>query len=787
MPESANLAAEGRYSVPMKALARPACWFLGSVLAWAASTNGQSTLPVVQVTSDNTPITKSCIIEIPQDAVITDVDGNGVIHIVKPDIRVVFQQASELWGGPRPTSDNLGSWDTYSGVGIRINGVKGVTIRNASIHGFKVAMWATNADDLRIENADLSDNYRQRLRSTPASEYSGDWLYPHHNDKDEWATQHGAAIYLRGCNWPTIFGVKVRRGQNGILLHSVRDGLIYDNDCSFLSGWGLGMFRTTGCSVSRNAFDFCVRGHSEGIYNRGQDSAGILMFEQCSNNVIVQNSCTHGGDGIFGFAGLEAINGEGAPEGFDFKRKGCNDNLFSGNDLSYAAAHGLEMTFSFGNKIVSNRFVENAICGIWGGYSQDTLILRNEFAGNGGMAYGQERGAINIEHGSGNTIIGNEFTNNRCAVHLWWDAHDPFESKTWGKANYRGVRDNVIVGNTIAIDSRQPFGNMHPDRPLVALHLRDHESTPFVTGTVFARNVLTIEPSVGVERLLPQNTEVAADWDGQTPQVPEVKPSGENRPVGARHRLRGRDKIIMGEWGPWDHESPMLRLRSTSGDAHTYEVFGTKGDLEVTIDGPMTVVADVKHEQVAGEAAVIRLTPAQDRNGVFPYSMIAHTGHTHIPFRGVIVSAAWQLTAFQWDDAADPRKDIEAFRALAKGDNAFSVMASGIDFEYGNGGPRNQPWAGPIKELAPGPDRFGMIARTRLTLGKGSWRFTTMSDDGVRVLVDGKPVIENWTWHAPTSDSGVLELQEAREVEVVVEHFEIDGYSVLKLDIAPAE
>ena len=36
----------------------------------------------------------------------------------------------------------------------------------------------------------------------------------------------------------------------------------------------------------------------------------------------------------------------------------------------------------------------------------------------------------------------------------------------------------------------------------------------------------------------------------------------------------------------------------------------------------------------------------------------------------------------------------------------------------------------------------GVIARTDLQLPKGRWRFRTLSDDGVRVLVDGKPVIE---------------------------------------------
>jgi len=40
-------------------------------------------------------------------------------------------------------------------------------------------------------------------------------------------------------------------------------------------------------------------------------------------------------------------------------------NLLVGNDFSYAPAHGIEMTFSFGNVFYHNRLVENAICGIW--------------------------------------------------------------------------------------------------------------------------------------------------------------------------------------------------------------------------------------------------------------------------------------------------------------------------------------------------------------------------------------------------------------------------------------
>ena len=83
--------------------------------------------------------------------------------------------------------------------------------------------------------------------------------------------------------------VRARNTQNGIMLDRVTNSKIYDNDCSVLSGWGLAMWRCSRNLVSRNAFDFCVRGYSHGVYNRGQDSAGIMMFEQNNDNIIAEN------------------------------------------------------------------------------------------------------------------------------------------------------------------------------------------------------------------------------------------------------------------------------------------------------------------------------------------------------------------------------------------------------------------------------------------------------------------------------------------------------------------
>ena len=82
-------------------------------------------------------------------------------------------------------------------------------------------------------------------------------------------TLYGAAYGLFPIGWLILnvmflYNLTVRRGQNGLILDRVDHAKIYDNDCSFLSGWGLAMWRSCDNSIARNAFDFCVRGHSEG-------------------------------------------------------------------------------------------------------------------------------------------------------------------------------------------------------------------------------------------------------------------------------------------------------------------------------------------------------------------------------------------------------------------------------------------------------------------------------------------------------------------------------------------
>ncbi len=715
-------------------------------------------LPTVEVTADDTVISQSCRVVIPAGVVIEDAGGDGVIQIGASDIEIEFAEGSVLRGsspGARP--------DEYRGYGIRLNGHEHVSICGARISGYWCGLWAAHADGLTLDGLDASDNRRAYLKSTPVAEDGSDWLRPHENDNNEWLTNYAAAIYVEDSDNVTVRNCKIRHGQNALCIDRVNDSRIYDNDFSFNSGWGLAMWRCCRNVISRNACDFCIRGYSHGVYNRGQDSAGILMFEQNEENVLAENSATHGGDCFFGHAGKEAL-GEGGHHPLEwYKGRGNKDNLLINNDLSYSSAHGIEMTFSFGSRLIGNRLVDNAICGVWAGYSQKTLIADNEFIGNGAMGYGLERGGVNIEHGSNNRIVNNRFRDNKCGVHLWWDPDEGLLKLPWAKANGAESTKNIIAGNEFVGDR-------------IAMHFRGKSDV-----------------TLGWNEIREVEKEIETEPDVEVIRKPSyrIKPApapyeayGNKRPVGARKHLRGRENIIMTEWGPWDHESPLVRLVRDAGDSVTYDLHKMPGGLRVSCTGE-NVVGSMATPR--GEKSVPEYTIRATKPGAHPFVVSVETRGFQKEITGTLISTTWDATFFRWSKEVDPRDDLEGWRKLASGNEAVSATAKQLTFKYAWGGPSEQKLSEELTTAKLGGDYFGVIARTKLPLPAGKWEFITRSDDGVRVTVDGKPVIENWTWHGPTRDVGVLELPKDKTVEIVVEHFEIDGYAVLELAVSRGE
>ncbi|HIJ72557.1 MAG TPA: hypothetical protein HPP83_00510 [Candidatus Hydrogenedentes bacterium] len=59
--------------------------------------------------------------------------------------------------------------------------------------------------------------------------------------------------------------------------------------------------------------------------------------------------------------------------------------------------------------------------------------------------------------------------------------------------------------------------------------------------------------------------------------------------------------------------------------------------------------------------------------------------------------------------------------------------------------------------------------------------FTTVSNDGVRLWVDGKKIIDNWTDHFAVEDTGKIQLPLAKMVPIRVEYYEKDSLAALIL------
>jgi parallel beta-helix repeat protein len=694
-------------------------------------------LPVLILEHDDTVIDRSTLVVIPEGLVIEDKNGDGVLHIASDKIAVVFAQGSVLRGASPETP-----LDQLHGTGIRLDGHKYVLFQGLDIRGFHVGLHATDAEWMKLTGSNFEQLSAMRLSSTIEAEDNTDWLWPHDNDKGEWIQNYGAGVAIENSSHVGVEDVTVRHSQNGIILSEVNDSEVLDCDASYLSGWGLAMWRSSDNLVLANNFDYCVRGYSHGVYNRGQDSAGILAFEQCSRNRFIGNSATHCGDGFFGFAGKEALGERtGVSHDFDwYEKRGNNNNVFEGNDFSYAAAHGLELTFSFGNIIRRNVFRGNAICGIWGGYSQATTIEDNLFVKNGSLGYGVERGGINIDHARNIRIAGNRFGENACGVHLW-SLESGFAESPWGLANGLSATGNTLEDNTFYGDE-------------VAVHLR---------GEVQLAASLNNYLEVGEELRL----EGAANLSDSDVREPSS----------------GLQTIRMTEWGPWDGNTAIAMLEAVDSRGDIWRVLGSEERPEVALPG--RVDYRVRWFGTAEDGTPLPVgvhrfrvesrNPDSSVKGLLSYnfSLTDAKGGTPLLIKGVLSDFFWSLRQFQ--NPCDPREDLEQWRA----------------------GSERAPTTLHLGKLS--LDYFGTFAEAAIQIPAGTWRMTTTSDDGIRVRVwnldehldtslEAPPSpwpqtwIEDWTHHSPTTITKTFTVAKPSTWQFMVEHFELSGFAVLEVD-----
>ncbi|HEU4830440.1 MAG TPA: NosD domain-containing protein, partial [Gemmatimonadales bacterium] len=600
---------------------------------------------------------------------------------------------------------------------------------------------------LTLTGNDISHNWRPRLYSGIERESLVDWLSYHKNENDEWL-RYGAAIYLAGVEGGEIRDNVVRQGMNGLLMTRSSRVRIWNNDFSFNSGLGIGLYRSSHSFIAHNRADWNVRGYSHGFYNRGQDSAALLMYEQSSHNVVAFNSMTHSGDGLFLWAGQHTMDtGEG----------GANDNLFYRNDFSFAPTNGMEATFSR-NAFVANR-VEGSWHGLWGGYSFESVILGNEFSDN--------VEAIAIEHGQQNRVAGNTFDGDTTAIHLWWNRIEPSD---WGYPKHRDTRSREYV-----VDANTFRGNR------VALRVRDTQSLLFCCNALTGVDSAIVAKGDTAGLRTPDSTAAFA-----IPERFTVEPLAEGRDVLAAPDIRrGRDAIIVDEWGPYDWRSPKLwPVRRSDTTPLALRVLGPAGDWRVA---GREGIALLSVSEGAVEDTLI-VTPAAGRENDFSVELEYRGAATVSRFGDSVPagrpvrfgweryrpSATWTVRFVPLDSAAATPSDTAMVASLLRRTEAAGLDTARLDLMW---------YRPPVKEI---PQAHVLTEATAsIRLGRGRYRLRTIADDAIRVYVDGRLLIDDWTPGESRVRETLVPLGGTHAIRV--EHLQLDGWYELRLDIERAD
>lgn len=427
--------------------------------------------------------------------------------------------------------------DEFFGTAIIIRNSERVTIRNLTARGYKVGLLADNAGSLTLENCNFSYNYRQQLQSTTLQEER-----KHGDNESNDLLRYGAAIYLNNCDLAIIKNCKVTGGQNGLMMKDCDDALIYNNDFSFNSGFGLTMYRCNRNKVVYNKLNFNIRSHNNAAHYLGNTGAGILFPGQNNDNLFFKNAVTHNGTGFLQFGS---------------NQNDVNGNVLKENDFSYSAASGIELFYGSA-KVFNNRLYE-CNTGLSGNYSSGNDIGGNRFRNN--------NIALAIANGQNNNIHHNIFFQDKEAIKLWGDKQKfsigdslPDVSSSNYAIVANSFNSNSVVYNLLGTDKLNIFNNTYADTTVV-----------FQIGS----GVTNIDsfPNDELLVLLSNDSTITEPYVEKPQEV--FKGSGQ---------LAGQKNNIITEWGPYDFLSPRIWLTNpadTATGTMQFDIKGPKGKWKV--------------------------------------------------------------------------------------------------------------------------------------------------------------------------------------------------------------
>ncbi|MCX6297746.1 MAG: right-handed parallel beta-helix repeat-containing protein [Bacteroidetes bacterium] len=708
-------------------------------------------LPIIGFCQSSTPLKQGMLIQsntlIERTEYLLEAPANltnAVITISGKNITVDFNEAKLLG------TTSFNAPNKMHGLAIKISpGSENIILKNAHISGYKIAIEADSVKNLSIINCNLSYNWRPELHSNNIREDVSDWMSYHKNDHDEWK-RYGAAIYLNNCTKAFIQNNQITGVQCALLMTKCNGAEVLDNDFSFNSGLGIGMYRSSNNKIYHNKLDFNIRGYYYGKYQRGQDSSGILAFEQSSDNIFAYNSATHGGDGFFLWAGQTTM---------DTGLGGCNNNFIYGNDFSYASNNGVEITFS-SNSVLHNRIV-GCDYGIWAGYSYDSDLSDNQFAHN--------KTAIGIEHGQSINIAMNEFNSDRTAIKLWSAAK---QSDSWIYPTKRNTQSKIywIAANRF-MNNNTVYDIMGTDTIVFSGNQKTNVINEFKLGDRISELDTTRESEA---------LELDIQKDKRLNTIKYTTLPAQAFP-------QGNQEIRITAWGPYNFKYPLLWLKNIDSNQQMhFEVLGPKGKWNVgSISGYQIIAKGV--DSFPSTLVAKMIDTAQQKSIQLNYTgakFIDQFGQTKkenveqsFAYSTFDPKNTWHVKWFAWDSATNPNTQYRAFTELLNTKPLQDTSIAALDFV----------WWGKIAAKLPA-DSFATLATSILDLKKGTYEIGITADDLVKLWVDGVEQINAWdaknvAYDEYTHHSIQLDLNGKHEFKIV--QVDNTGLATLQFYIKP--